>query len=385
MKNNRVSFSIIIILFWFSLYIYVPQLTNYAKELGASYKLIGLIGSAYGFSQTILRIPIGILSDKLRNRKIFVLTGIIAVIISSGIIYLVPSAYALLVARFIAGIASATWVNFTVLFMSYYNSDESNKAVGIVNADSKLGQLLAMFLGGIIASKFGVKAIFLVSIIIGLVCLVLGSTVHERTIMVNSDKKSSSIISLFKNRRILHISLLAAVVQLVAYSTIFSFTPVIAAGLGADNFQLGLLTTLFNLPQVIFSILAGTLIVAKMGEKKALVLGFFLIGGVCLATPFIQSLNLLIMLQLISGIGNAITFALLMSMVMRGVDDDMMTTTMGFYQAVYGIGLAVGPILLGGIGDYFGLTIGYIVIGIICLISIYSILMIRDNKYSAEG
>jgi len=68
-KNYKILFSVIIILFWFSLYIYVPQLSNYAKELGASYRLIGLIGSAYGFSQTILRIPLGILSDKLRNRK----------------------------------------------------------------------------------------------------------------------------------------------------------------------------------------------------------------------------------------------------------------------------------------------------------------------------
>ena len=62
-------------------------------------------------------------------------------------IYLFPNPYSLLIARFIAGIASATWVNFTVLYISYYNSDESNKAVGIVNAHSKMGQLLAMFLG----------------------------------------------------------------------------------------------------------------------------------------------------------------------------------------------------------------------------------------------
>ncbi|NLN14194.1 MAG: MFS transporter, partial [Tissierellia bacterium] len=129
-KNYKILFSVIIILFWFSLYIYVPQLSNYAKELGASYRLIGLIGSAYGFSQTILRLPLGILSDKLRNRKKFVLVGIIAAITSSTMIFLFPNPYSLLIARFIAGIASATWVNFTVLYISYYNSDESNKAVG---------------------------------------------------------------------------------------------------------------------------------------------------------------------------------------------------------------------------------------------------------------
>lgn len=47
------------------------------------------------------------------------------------------------------------------------------------------------------------------------------------------------------------------------------------------------------------------------------------------------------------GIGDAITFPLLMSMVMDGVETHLMTTTMGFYQAAYGIGMIIGPVILG--------------------------------------
>ncbi len=139
-----------------------PQLSNYAKELGASYKLIGLIGGSYGLTQTILRIPIGIASDKLRLRKIFIIIGIICAAISPTLVYLFPSPYTLLLARLIAGIASATWVNFTILFIGYYDSDESNKAVGLITANSKLGQLMAMFIGGFVAIRFGVRAIFFI-------------------------------------------------------------------------------------------------------------------------------------------------------------------------------------------------------------------------------
>lgn len=380
-KNYKILFSVIIILFWFSLYIYVPQLSNYAKELGASYRLIGLIGSAYGFSQTILRIPLGILSDKLRNRKKFVLVGIIAAITSSTMIYLFPNPYSLLIARFIAGIASATWVNFTVLYISYYNSDESNKAVGLVNAHSKMGQLLAMFLGGVIATGFGIRSIFLVSLIVSSIGFILCLTVKERTVEAK-EGKSKGFRTIIKDRRIIHISLLAAVVQLIAYSTTFAFTPIIASSLGARDFQLGLLTTLFNFPQVIFSILAGTLIVGKIGERNTLLIGFGLITGVCFATPFVGSLNLLFGLQFLAGIGNAITFAMLMSMVIKDVEDDMMTTTMGFYQAVFGLGLTFGPIILGLIADRFSLTSGYLTIGAVGIMAIVSILFVKEREYN---
>lgn len=81
MINKKTLFSVVTILFFFSLYAYIPQLSSYARELGASYKLIGLIGGAYGFTQTILRVPIGIISDKLRMRKVFIILELCALLL----------------------------------------------------------------------------------------------------------------------------------------------------------------------------------------------------------------------------------------------------------------------------------------------------------------
>lgn len=374
MVNRKTLFSIVTILFWFSLYAYVPQLFNYAKELGASYKLIGLIGGSYGLTQTILRIPIGIISDKLGSRKIFIIMGIMCAVISSTLVYIFPSPYSLLWARLIAGIASATWVNFTVCFINYYDIDESNKAVGVINADCKLGQLIAMFIGGFVAIRFGVKAIFLLSIIISLISLFIGFFISEEKI-----KKENSItvseygfLSVLKDKRIIHISLLAALLQFITFATNFGFTPIIAANLGANNLQLGLLSTLFTLPQVIFSILANTVMTKKFGQKNSLLLGFVLITTICFITPFVPKLSMLFALQIIAGIGNSIVFSILMAMVINGVGKDVMTTTMGMFQAIYGTGMVIGPIVLGSLGDSFGLTIGFVVVGSLGLIAIYS-------------
>ena len=50
--------------FWVSLYLYVPILPNYSKDLGASATMIGYIVAAYAIGQMILRIPLEIAVDK---------------------------------------------------------------------------------------------------------------------------------------------------------------------------------------------------------------------------------------------------------------------------------------------------------------------------------
>lgn len=372
--------SLTMILFWFSLYAYVPQMNSYAKEMGASYKLIGLITGAYGFSQTILRIPLGILSDKLRKRKIFIQFGLTAAALSAVIVYIFPNPYVLLITRLLAGVASATWVNFTVLFLNYFNSDESAKAIGIATSNSKIGQLIAMFLGGIIAMRYGVKYIFLLSIISGIIAYQLGFYIKEdRNDIKETKEDSPGLISVIKNKRVVLISILGSLVQLIAYSTTFGFTPLIASKLGANDMQLSYLSVLYTLPQILFSVIAGTIFVRKLGERKTLLIGFILSTFLCILTPFVPSLSYLYILQILSGIGNAITFTLLMSMVIKNVDTSLRTTTMGFYQAVYGIGMIIGPVLLGFIGDMLGLTAGFIVTGLIGLISIVLVMMLKED------
>lgn len=379
MKHKKTTFSIVTVFFWFSMYAYLPQLTNYAKDMGASYKLIGVITGAYGFSQTVLRIPFGIISDALKKRKIFIIGGIISSLVSAALTYFIPNPYSLLVTRFIAGIASATWVNFTILFVSYYKQSESGKAISIVTASSKLGQLLAMFTSGFIAMKYGVRAIFLSSMIASIICLVFSFFIYEEKVEVEKVPISTDGLStVIKNKRILHISLLGALIQCIGYSTNFGFTPLIATGLGATKLELGFLTTAYNFPQVLFSLLAGTIMAEKMGRQKALLLGFIMTTSVCLFTPFAPNLIILYILQFIAGIGNAIAFSLLMAAVIEGVESHLMTTTMGFYQAAFGVGMILGPMILGSIGDYFGLTAGFIVVGLLGIFGITSILRFKD-------
>lgn len=78
MKKQRAEIRIYqaaVFFFWFSQYTYVPNLSAYLRELGASLTLIGIVTGSYGFTQMLARIPLGILSDRIGRRKIFVSAG----------------------------------------------------------------------------------------------------------------------------------------------------------------------------------------------------------------------------------------------------------------------------------------------------------------------
>jgi len=54
------------------MYIYVPVFVPYLNYLGGSYALAGLIVGSYGIMQTLLRLPVGVLSDMSQIRKPFI-------------------------------------------------------------------------------------------------------------------------------------------------------------------------------------------------------------------------------------------------------------------------------------------------------------------------
>ncbi|HEX2988005.1 MAG TPA: MFS transporter [Chloroflexota bacterium] len=75
-SRSILFFSVVTTLYWSSMYIYVPTLSVHAENLGASVALVGMIVASYGFPQILVRIPMGIWSDRIGVRKPFILAGI---------------------------------------------------------------------------------------------------------------------------------------------------------------------------------------------------------------------------------------------------------------------------------------------------------------------
>ena len=176
MKENRRSlllFPLINLFYWSAIYLYTPTLSTYAAANGASGQIVGMIIGSFGLTQMIFRLPFGVLSDRLRRRKVFVCIGMLGVGLGGLIAGLVPSSGGLLAARCMTGFGASSWVTTTVLFSSYDPPDKTDQAVSLLNAYCSLATVLAMLLGGWFVQLWGQEATSLLAALCGLAAFLL--------------------------------------------------------------------------------------------------------------------------------------------------------------------------------------------------------------------
>ena len=359
-RRNRRILGIVVALHWFALYTYVPYYTPYIKALGAAAALVGAAAGSYGLSQMILRIPIGITADKLSCQKFFCSAGLLLALLSSLGMRLIPNPYALLAFRLLSGVSAATWVCFPILFSGFYAASESTKAIADINACNNFGKLAATLAGGAVAAGFGMKSSFTVSVIAAAVGFVLCFFVKD----VKSTKEPVALVELVKvakNRLLLLGSFSCALYQFVVCATALAFTSNVAADLGANALQLSLVTLSFMIANFLVSMVVGRSFVKKLGEKAVVIFAFILLVVYAVCMPAVRTIWLIYVLQAVCGIANGIFSTLLMDMAVRSVAPEKKSTAMGAFQAIYGIGMTFGPMVMGSLVQASGYRIGYFV------------------------
>jgi len=365
MKNRISLLYVVTAIFWFALYAYVPYISPYSELLGADLRLIGLIVGAYGFTQMLIRFPLGILSDKLGKRKIFVLSGLLFAGASGIVVYFFPHPYTMLLSRSLGGVAAASWVTFAILGSSYYPPQQATKSVGYLNAANAVGRLVAFLAGGLVAEVMGVPYAFLLGGAAGVVGLIAGLGITETVPDNKTPPTISDLLGLTRNRQLLVTSFLAILSMYISFATAFGFTPLFAYSLDVSQFELGLLGMTSALPGLIFAPMAGTVLPRKIGTRNTIMLGFILTAIGCVLIPLTSNIWQLYAVQIVISTGNVLAYTLLMGLSIKDIEEERRATAMGFFQAVYGIGMFIGPFATGWIAHGFGLYIAFVVTGLV--------------------
>jgi MFS family permease len=371
-KKQIILFVIVILCFWSGQYIYVPTLTPYAKSIGSSVYMIGLIGGSYGLIQFLLRIPIGIISDITGKRKLNIIVGMLFVLLS-GLCFLTSNTpYGVLAARSMAGVAASFWVVFTVMFHSNFKS--SDKAIGLLSMCQMSGVTFSTLLGGWISQNLGQKAPFITTVAMSSLGLVLTIFLKENK-EEKDPMKLSELLETGRNKAVLFISITGLVYQFVSFGSAYVFTPLVAKNLGMGDTQIGFLTFLFSLPGIFAGFLIGTSIFKKAGYGRSLGTAFIFMAVPLLFIVYTKSLTVLYIAQFIFGLGRGISYSILMLLVVMSVPESKKATAMGFFQASYALGMFAGPYLTGLISQNFSLVVSYLMMFFICLVMALSIFL----------
>ena len=339
---------------WFSLYIYVPVLPIYSKDLGSSLQFIGIIVGSYALGQILFRIPIGYLSDRLKSRKLFsVLSGIVS-FLGSLYLFISNSPNDILIGRTITGVAAAGWVAISVYYSSFFPRNERFKSSTIILSSNMLSVFLGTFLSGYISDLISIKTCFLLSMVAAILSSILFLFSKEKPFDAKSQFSTIQFINLLRNKLLICLCLIGIFIQFITFSINFSYFPIYLNELNFSDSIVGNLVAFYTLASFIGTISSPRLI-KRFGLWKIFIYSAILIGLTTLITPLFENLFLLIFLRLIGGIGGGIIFSSCMSSIVRGFQENYQASAMGIFQAVYAIGMFLGPILSGVIGSSINL------------------------------
>lgn len=359
---QRMLFTIVTLLYWTAMYVYVPTLTPFLSASGFSLQFIGIVLGSYGFVQMLVRFPLGILSDKHGKRKPFIVLGMVTAAISC-LLFLIPGLWIWpLAGRLVAGICASTWVAFTVMYASFFSTGQTGKAMGNISVMTVSGQMIGMLLSGWLTDGFSPEAPFIAGAIVAAVGIVLALLLKEPSSASHHRQGMSfaMIQSVIRTRTLLRVSLLSILAHGVLFITMFGFTPLKATSLGADGIQLTILVLAFMLPHAIASFITATRFVPRFGYWGTIGTGF-VISGLCTAAMIMApSLSFLYATQALNGFAQGLHMPLLLGLAIRDVELSGRATAMGLYQALYAIGMFSGPFLAGWLNESWGIGSGFL-------------------------
>jgi predicted MFS family arabinose efflux permease len=339
--------------FWISLYLYVPVLPLHAQDLGANLEMVGIIIASYAIGQLLLRIPIGVGSDII-GRKPFAVGAL--VLSAAGAVWLAlsPDAWSLFAARTLTGVAAAGWVAISVLFASYYPAGNTSRAMAIIMSVNTLSLVTATFIGGIAAEYFGNLSTFYGAAGVGFAGALLLLSAPEPKIVAARKYSINTLIGILKTPLLLRVSAIAITLQFVTFGVNFGFLPIHAENLGASKSEIGYITTAGLLAAV-----GGTAVSAwvskRWGPTTAVIVAALATLFSLIVMTITTDLMTLGALQAFNGFGRGMMNTVLISMALASAPVAIRATAMGSYQALYAIGMLLGPAASGPIAAAFGI------------------------------
>ena len=382
MKRNLFLINFAAAFLWMAMYSYVPTLPAFATSLGATAVMLGIIGGAYGIMQILLRIPLGIISDKSGKDKLLLIIGFVILTVSAILFIFASTVETVVFARGVAGAAAAWWVIISASYAKYNDESKQVKAQGVLSASSNLGKVLAALFGGLSAQFFGLRAPFYFALgaaIIGLCAMFFLKTPKK------AEKRTPptlrELLSLLKNKDLMIISILCIFAQLICFAVPTYFTSVAAENIGADPGQLGSLTLVYFLTAGVISLFVGTRLYQKIGGIKVVVIAFALNAFSCLPVFYHMNLPVIYVMQVLSGIGYGILTSALAGFVIKAVMPHQRSTATGIFQSIYAIGIFIGPVIAGGVIEAVSFDAAYLTIGIITAAAAIASGLLIPKKY----
>jgi MFS transporter, DHA1 family, tetracycline resistance protein len=367
--------------------IIIPILPLFARELGATDLIIGLIAGVYSFMQFGFSSFWGGLSDRIGRRQVILIsTWLMA--LSYLLLGWASSLLLLLIARVLAGFGAAN-ISAAQAYISDISAPKDRaKNFGIIGAAFGLGFIVGPPIGGFLKQHYGIEWVgYSAMIFCGLNFLLAYFLLPESLAKKNSDKP------IFSNPlKDIHIGLgRPGISELLSINFIFivafSMMHVTATLMWAEHYhfseaEIGYIFAYIGLLAIIIQ--GGLLgwINQKMGENTLLISGNLLLCVGLVALPFVPEAIFmplgLVVLAIIS-LGNSFLTPTINSMLSEISENHEKGKVLGTNQSFGSLARVFGPVI-GGLLYGVQFQVPYLLSGALMMLAAYlSWKMLRKN------
>lgn len=356
--SQNTKLLIIIALFWFAQYIYVPNTAPYLLAQKVTADFVGIIVGVYGGVQMSLRFPMGILADWLGKHKLIIIVGCAFSGGASVVRILESTGNGFLIANIMSGVASSLWVSFMLLSTKYITPDRMQTQIGYLFAANNFGIMLAFITSAVCFEGFGMDFLCLCSALSGALAMLLALSLKEDDpayahLHEPPERKHrplvADLVKVAKRKRIWFFAFLASIQQGVTMTTIMSFSNEAALRIGGSSYEMGVMTIVFILFNVISSYYSGKPPFTRISQGFLVSSALFMLAAYCFLSVMVTHIYLLIIIQVFLGWSFGFVFTIATSESIVGVEHYRRSSAIGLFQALFAIGMTTVPIIAGRI------------------------------------
>jgi len=342
----------IITVSFFDLMSQLPIVSPYAKELGSTEKMIGLIVAVYSFTNMITNGFAGYFIDRY-GRKIVLVTSMLLVSLSLLLYSIVITPQQFFLVRVFHGISGGFLVPAAFASVGDRAAGSANRSgtmakTGIaITIAAMFGPPYSGMIKDILGYKFvfySIAALFFVTAILAL--FFLKETYVEREKKSDFKKTYREVLK----RPSIRTSYLTAFFLMFAQGILALALPLYTEQLGFSATSTGILFSGFAIAALIIFILPrdflDRLFRREFTTINIVIMGLSFVFVSLLLVPFFTTMPTLLISMFLYGIGFGLIFPSINTQIVENTEQHERGTAFGFFYAFFSLGVVLGPIIV---------------------------------------
>ncbi len=356
----------------------------YVLDHGGNQGDIGVVMGVFALASAVCRPWVAEMIDRIGRKRSYSFGSILMVV--SPLLYLglqdpIDTHYPLfLLLRALHGVGLAICFTAVFTFMAdILPQDRLNEGIGMFGISGLLGVAIGPVLAEATLARFGFSGLFLTSAGLAAIALLAHQPLQEST-CERGTAEQSTFFALLKREKFVVVGLLSLLFGFGLASTGGFVAPL------AEERGLGFVSVYFFFYSggaIAVRFVSGRL-ADRFGENRMLPYSMVLYMAGIFILPFTHSQALLCLSGMLSGIGHGLLFPQLNTMAVRNEPAAVRGKATGIFTGGIDTGIFAGSVLLGYIGDWFGLNVLFVCAGL-SMASALALFRFRSSRSTSSN